>query len=350
MEDTLQVNGVTARRTVRDLAPVPREAREAYEQATAKLTFTKEFFGHQQAVIADTRNTMGERFMACVRWRAWGQNCLYCVTDTGSDAWQGDFADWLHVDKRRISSLYEHYIERGYLRLEGKRVYPVLNPCLPGGTNSTRPNRHLKRAAFDQWWEVQAPEDFSEYSVLKARLKELEKVRLAAVKTYTKVRVALDKKSACLPTNAAPSLYETKKTVDVNTVRPYVEEEKSFEAIEDGRTVSLPSPPPEIVGEERPESQDVGTGQKELIPLIVEELRHIGEVFPKWSRIDNPQAAAQSIAEACEFNKEAVVAVFQSFAATVRESDKNIKSAVGLLISRARRFQQGRSATAGAII
>ena len=339
MEDTAQVNGATARRTVRELAPVPREAREAYEQATAKLTFTKEFFGHQQAVIADTRNTMGERFMACVRWRAWGQNCLYCVTDTGSDAWQADFARWLGVDKRRISRLYEHYVERGYLRLEGKRLYPVLNPTLNPDGKSPGPPGLFEDSEFAQWWKVQGPEDFSEYMVLRAEVKRLEKVRLAALKKFRRSR-----------TNGDASLYETKKTVDVNTVRPYVEEEKSFEAIEDGRTVSLPSAPPEIVGEERPKTQDAGTGQKELIPLIVEELRHIGEVFPKWSRIDNPQAAAQSIAEACDFNKEIVTAVFQNFAASVRESHTNIKSAVGLLIARARRFQQGRSATAGAII
>jgi hypothetical protein len=106
-----------------------------------------------------------------------------------------------------------------------------------------------------------------------------------------------------------------------NTVRPSVREEKRFEAATNGRT--------------------------ELIPLIVEELRHIGEVFPKWAQIDNPAAAAKTIAEACDYDKDTVTAVFQSFAASVRESDKNIKSAVGLLIARARRFQQGRSMAAG---
>jgi hypothetical protein len=163
-------NGATSRRAKPTLAKVSKEDRAAYEKATGKLTFTKDFFDHQQAVIADTRNTMGERFMACVIWRAWGQNCLFCVTDDGRDAWQPDFADWLLVDKRRISDLYAHYTERGntergYLRLERKRLYPVLNPTLSPGGKSPGPTGLFEDSDFAKWWKVQAPADFSAYMV-----------------------------------------------------------------------------------------------------------------------------------------------------------------------------------------
>ena len=115
-----------------------------------------------------------------------------------------------------------------------------------------------------------------------------------------------------------------------------------------GREKSKDTVRPSLPVMEEKRSAAIGNGRTELIPLIVEELRHIGEVFPKWADIDNPEAAAQSIAEACNYEQDAVTAVFQSFAASVRESDASIKSAVGLLIARARRFQQGRAATVGA--
>ena len=221
------------------LAPVSQEDRGAYEQATAKMSFTKEFFAWQQAVIADTRNTMGERFLACVRWRSHGQNCLYCVDENGQDAWQKDFARWLGVHRRRIFDLYAHYVERGYLRLEGKRLYPVLNPTLaPDKKGAAQPDIIDNLVSFEEWWKVQFPEEFAEYVVLQDRAKIIQKVRLGRLWKWRRAR-----------TNGDASLYETERRIDVysdssssSSISLEEEEEKS------PAQTNPPEPEPESVG------------------------------------------------------------------------------------------------------
>jgi 4-hydroxy-3-methylbut-2-enyl diphosphate reductase IspH len=82
--------------------------------------------------------------------------------------------------------------------------------------------------------------------------------------------------------------------------------------------------------------------------MTEESLKGLAKTYPHYGPIDNPRAAANAICKACEWRQEVVAAVFQDVIAMLK-AGKKVGSITGLLVTRARRYQQDRkAATAGA--
>jgi hypothetical protein len=60
--------------------------------------------------------------------RAWGNYNLHCVLDDGRHATQADGRRELGLDKTRVSHTIADYERRGYIRTEGKLIYPEVEP------------------------------------------------------------------------------------------------------------------------------------------------------------------------------------------------------------------------------
>jgi hypothetical protein len=113
-------------RRIQEIADA-NQARVEYEAATQRLAFTKDFRA-LDALIQDRMATAGERIYAWIRRRAWGNYRLYCINDDNKPAFQRDCAKDTGLCKQTISSTIKYLEARGYVRTEGKFLYPVLTP------------------------------------------------------------------------------------------------------------------------------------------------------------------------------------------------------------------------------
>jgi hypothetical protein len=175
------------------------EATAEYEEATRGLNFTKEFHGHNEAIMRDQMATHGERYLAWLRRRAWGEYSLYAIGMDGSPLLQEDAAKELGIDKRRISGVANYYESRGFLRREGKRQYPVISPVL--GPSPENSSRSADFSAFLESWKVTHSSDFSELEVARSAVSRIRKVILS---DYKKSREQASKAAGTLLEIARP--------------------------------------------------------------------------------------------------------------------------------------------------
>ena len=179
-------------------------ARAAFDEATRGITFTKDFNSAVEALIVDPLATYGQRFLAWLKRRSWGNYRLYAVTEDGDIATQADAERELGVDKRIISNLVRFYERRGYLYREGKAMYPVLSPQFdPNFQKVTRSSDFLE---FMESWKVTHSTDFQELEVARSTVERLRKVILSEYQKSQRAR-----------TNGVPTLYESGRVSESNT-------------------------------------------------------------------------------------------------------------------------------------
>ena len=172
------------------------QARAEYESATRGLIFTKDFQTRQEALMHDPLATVGERVMAWILRRSWGEYVLYAIRDDGEPAFQRDCAKDLGIDKKAVSHAVAYYQRRGYLENQPKKLYPVISPVLGGP-----PKKVVRSSDFLQFindWKVAHSSDFHELEVARSTVERIRKVILSEYK-----------KSRTAGTNGGPSLYET---------------------------------------------------------------------------------------------------------------------------------------------
>ena len=100
----------------------------AFERQTRGLRFTKDFNSSLDAVMRDELSTAAQRVLAWAKRRAWGNFSLHCKGEDGKPAYQADCAQELGIDKTTVSKTITYYEQRGYIRTEGRLIYPVLEP------------------------------------------------------------------------------------------------------------------------------------------------------------------------------------------------------------------------------
>jgi len=168
-------------------------ARAEYEKKTRGLFFTKDFQTRQEALMHDPLATVGERVMAWILRRSWGEMVLYAMKEDGEPAYQRDCVRDLGIGKKRVSEAISYYQKRGYLENHPKRLYPVVSPAL------VSPDPNCKKSGeyrtFLEEWKVTYSADFEEEEVLRSSLKKKVKVRLSH---YTKWREQKRKAEASL--------------------------------------------------------------------------------------------------------------------------------------------------------
>jgi hypothetical protein len=141
--------------------------------------FTRVFWAHQEAVMADRLNTHGMRFMAWLKRYSWGESALFAI---GKDGWprlQDDAARELGIDKRIVSNLVKYYEQRGYMTRDGRKLIPTIAPELgpiPEGEASSQYQEFL------EGWNAANATEFEAYEKADATKKRINKLRLSAYK------------------------------------------------------------------------------------------------------------------------------------------------------------------------
>ena len=169
------------------------QASVEYESATKNLQFTKAFHSQNEAIMRDKLAINGQRFMAWLMRRSWGEYALFAI---GVDGWpllQEDAAHELGLDKRVISSLANYYEKRGYLVRDGRKLIPVIDPAL--GPVPEKVSRRREFAAFVEEWRVAHSADFQELEVARSTVSRIRKVILS---DYKKSREQAKKAAASL--------------------------------------------------------------------------------------------------------------------------------------------------------
>ena len=115
-----------------------------------------------------------------------------------------------------------------------------------------------------------------------------------------------------------------------------------------GRVKSKESVRPSLPVMQEKRSEAAATdGRSELLSMTEQSLLELRSAYPHYGFIDNPRAAANAICEASDWKQGIVVEVFQTVVASLKKG-KSVESIPGLLVSRARRYQQDRAAAVGA--
>lgn len=188
---------MTPQKVLESIQQARNKARAEYDKATGHLIFTKDFQTRQEAVMHDPLATVGERVMAWILRRSWGEYRLYAVREDGEPAFQRDCVRELGISKKRVSTAVSYFQKRGYLEDRPKLLYPVISPTL------TTPKKVTDSGNFSEFmeeWKVTNSADFEEEKVLRSSLEKKIKVRLAAYKKWQKQK-----------RKAAASLLETER-------------------------------------------------------------------------------------------------------------------------------------------
>jgi hypothetical protein len=156
-----------------------------FEEATRELHFTKDFNPALEAIMRDSRASIGERVLAWTKRQAWGNFYLYCVKDNGEPVFQVDCAAELGVDKRRVCGAVKHLVARGYIEMRGtaKLLFPVIRPHLDGPPRDAS-EKSAEYQTFLQDWRVAHSADFSELEVARSTVARIRKVLLSDYKQW----------------------------------------------------------------------------------------------------------------------------------------------------------------------
>jgi hypothetical protein len=145
-----------------------------YEDATRGLSFTKDFNTAQEAVMRDPMATLGQRFLAWLKRNSWGEYSLFAIGPDGLPKFQVDCCRELGCDKSRLSHVVAYYEMRGYVRVEGKVLYPVISPVFGPDPKKLRASATFLQ--FIEHWKVANASNFQEYEVARATYSRIRKV------------------------------------------------------------------------------------------------------------------------------------------------------------------------------
>ena len=231
-------------------------ARAEYEKATKGLIFTKDFQTRQQALMHDPLATVGERVMAWILRRSWGEYVLYAIREDGEPAYQRDCARELGIDKKAVSKAVAYLQGRGYLEDQPKMLYPIIAPQLTSPVNTRE--KSPEWATFFENWKVAHSADFQELEVARSTVERIRKVILSEYK-----------KSKHQNKNGAASLLETLESNSETGKRAVLSPlEESNQ-----RHQKAPAKP---TTEERTQAEDLSNARK----LLFDHVEHMQQSFP----------------------------------------------------------------------
>jgi hypothetical protein len=194
-------------RPQKDPPPISKAGLYAEFEAATKppFKFTKYSNASLEAIMRDEMATIGQRFLAWLMRRSWGEYRLFAVQEDGvTPAIQRNCCADLGIDKTSLSRTVAYYEKRGYIRCEGKLLIPVLVPDLETKPSAVENSEGF--ATFLEEWKVANSADFDELKVARATLKRLNKVVLSDYKKWRASR-----------NNAGASLLEIDKTPKAET-------------------------------------------------------------------------------------------------------------------------------------
>ena len=229
-------------------------ARAEYEAKTKGRIFTKDFQTRQDALMHDPLATVGERVMAWILRRSWGEMVLYAMKEDGEPAYQRDCAKELGIDKKQVSNAVAYYQKRGYLEDRPKLLYPVISPVLGGPNPKAKKSQEF--VTFFEEWKVTHSPDFEAREVARSTIKTINKVLMSHYKKWKEQK-----------RKAAASLLETVQSISETGPRAKV---SPFEA-DNLRHQKAPAQDP---------VDEVVLTQQEAAAMIFERIETIQKAYP----------------------------------------------------------------------
>lgn len=253
--------------------PNPAVARAEYEAATQGLYFAKDF-RTWDAVIQDRMATAGERVYAWIRRRSWGYYRLYCINEDGTPAFQRDCAKELGLNKSTVSHTVSYLEGRGYIRTQGKLMYPVLTPVLldlEGVVKKLEESATFLqsfRHFFANWKESHS----TEYAELEVARSTIKRIRKVALSDYRRLRRS--------STKPGPILIESSESKEERSPPPPLTP-PPVESVHEEE-----EPPPSIVEPPTPPvAAEVQAVAAEVIPASPNSWETFKSLYPK-ERLD----------------------------------------------------------------
>jgi len=154
----------------------PRDKRYA-DFATAmegEKLFVRDVFSAVDPIIADKFNEVAWRVLEWIKRHSWGRLCLYCIAEDGTVLLQADCARDLELSKGTISKTVKYLCLRGYIRVEGKMLYPVLSP------KPDPPEKVSQRETFSEFLDYLKVSQQETFQAFKAAKQSVEAARQAS--------------------------------------------------------------------------------------------------------------------------------------------------------------------------
>ena len=165
---------MTPRKARESIEHVNERGRAEYDAKTKGLNFTKDFYSRQEALMRDPLATVGERVMAWILRRSWGEYSLYAIRDDGEPAYQRDCARELGLNKTSVSHAISYFQTRGYLEDRPKLLYPVISPVLVAP--NPKKQKVAEYATFLANWKVANSANFQKWEDARSTIKFFQKL------------------------------------------------------------------------------------------------------------------------------------------------------------------------------
>jgi hypothetical protein len=162
-----------ARATEEQKADSRKERFLKFHERHGRALFTPDFNSSLTAAMHDEENTIADRVFAWAKLHAWGNYSDFAVDGDLRPVGQTDCAAELQLTKQLVNNAIRHWEARGYIRTEGRLIYPVDAPE-PPRQPANAGERFPSFRSFLETWAASHPDEYQEFEQTKKRLKSLQ--------------------------------------------------------------------------------------------------------------------------------------------------------------------------------
>jgi len=158
------------------------ELARAFHGRMGMAAYTMDFNASLEALMLNPLLTANERVFAWCKRRAWGNFSDYAVNGiNGAPLWQVDCAHELGLDKRIVNNSIRYWKAAGYVRTDGKLIYPEADP-VSARTNTEKVTHSSDFCEFLECWKQEHPSEFQALEVARSEVRRIKKVILSDYK------------------------------------------------------------------------------------------------------------------------------------------------------------------------
>jgi hypothetical protein len=144
-----------------------------FHERHGRALFTPDFNTSLTAAMHDEENTIADRVFAWAKLHAWGNYSDFAVDGDLRPVGQTDCAAELQLTKQLVNNAVRYWESRGYIRTEGRLIYPVDAPE-PAKQPANVGERFPSFRSFLETWAAKHPGEYQEFEETKKRLKSLQ--------------------------------------------------------------------------------------------------------------------------------------------------------------------------------
>jgi hypothetical protein len=178
-----------------------------FHERHGRALFTPDFNASLTAAMHDEENTIADRVFAWAKLRAWGNYFDFAVDDDLRPVGQTDCAAELRLTKQLVNNAVRDWEARGYIRTEGRLIYPVDSPE-PPKQGAADKQRFPSFRAFLETWATTHPDEYREFEQTKDRLKSLQ---TRILEDYRSAKKSLDGRTSRTESHSTAGLEVTRR-------------------------------------------------------------------------------------------------------------------------------------------